>query len=78
MAVRSALRERVGLVALAMVCGAASGSAQTVPPLFSDTLVADVGAPTGLAFTPDGRLLITTQGGALRVYQSGRSCPRPP
>jgi hypothetical protein len=30
-----------------------------------------VGRPTGLAFTPDGRLLITTQPGRLRIYANG-------
>lgn len=43
----------------------------TLPTDFEDVLVASVGAPTALAFTPDGRLLITTQQGQLRVYQSG-------
>ena len=37
----------------------------TLSPGFGDALVATVGAPTALALTPDGRLLITTQGGAL-------------
>ncbi|HEY2945007.1 MAG TPA: PQQ-dependent sugar dehydrogenase [Vicinamibacteria bacterium] len=46
-------------------------SAQDLPADFTDSLVASVGGPTALAFTPDGRLLITTQGGTLRVYQSG-------
>jgi glucose/arabinose dehydrogenase len=43
----------------------------TLPPGFTDELVASVGSPTALAFTPDGRLLITTQPGQLRVYQGG-------
>src|SRR3954453_19424628 len=38
---------------------------------FSDDLVTGVASPTALAFTPDGRLLITTQPGQLRVYQGG-------
>ncbi len=42
-----------------------------LPSDFEDVLVATVGAPTALAFTPDGRLLITTQGGQVRVYQNG-------
>lgn len=42
-----------------------------VPAGFSDALVANVGAPTALAFTPDGRLLITQQSGSLRIYQGG-------
>lgn len=40
-----------------------------LPPNFTDILVATVGGPTALAFTPDGRMLVTTQGGTLRVYQ---------
>jgi glucose/arabinose dehydrogenase/PKD repeat protein len=45
--------------------------AATVPAGFSDSLIASVGGPTALAFTPDGRLLITTQSGTLRIYQGG-------
>jgi glucose/arabinose dehydrogenase len=52
------------------ILGPASARA-AVPSGFTDELVASVGSPTGLAFTPDGRLLIATQGGALRVYASG-------
>lgn len=50
-----------------------SAQAATPPADFSDTLVADVSGPTGLAFTPapDERLLITTQPGQLRVYANG-------
>lgn len=43
----------------------------TLPPNFEDALVANIGAPTALVFTPDGRLLITTQSGQVRVYQNG-------
>ena len=45
--------------------------AATLPPDFEDVVVAAIGAPTALAFTPDGRLLITTQQGQVRVYQNG-------
>ena len=38
-------------------------AAQTLPSGFVDEAVVNVGAPTALAFTPDGRMLITTQGG---------------
>ena len=41
------------------------------PAGFEDALIATVAAPTALAFTPDGRLLITTQTGRLRVVQNG-------
>ncbi|MES1242402.1 MAG: PQQ-dependent sugar dehydrogenase [Acidobacteriota bacterium] len=46
-------------------------SAATVPTGFTDVSLFDLGAPTALAFTPDGRLLVTTQGGQLRVYKEG-------
>ena len=43
----------------------------TVPSGFTDTLVATVGGPTALAFTPDGRMLVTTQAGRLYVVRNG-------
>ena len=43
--------------------------AATVPAGFTDSLVTTLGSPTALAFTPDGRLLITRQPGVLRIYQ---------
>jgi glucose/arabinose dehydrogenase len=46
-------------------------AAATVPAGFTDVSLFNLGAPTALAFTPDGRLLITTQGGQLRVYKDG-------
>jgi glucose/arabinose dehydrogenase len=42
-----------------------------VPADFSDTLVTSIASPTALAFTPDGRMLIATQPGQLRVFQNG-------
>ncbi|HYN20629.1 MAG TPA: PQQ-dependent sugar dehydrogenase, partial [Thermoanaerobaculia bacterium] len=56
---------------LATALLAATPLAATVPAGFSDLLVATIGFPTALAFTPDGRLLVTTQPGTLRVYQAG-------
>jgi glucose/arabinose dehydrogenase len=56
-------------LALGLVQGGASQAA--VPPDFSDQLVATVASPTGFAFTPDGRMLITTQPGRVRVVQGG-------
>ena len=52
-------------------------SAATVPAGFEDRLVADAGSPTALAFTPDGRMLIATQPGQLKVYQNGRLLSTP-
>ena len=57
--------------------GAVPTSATAVPTGFTDTLVASVGSPTDLAFTPDGRLLVATQFGDLRVVQNGTLLPAP-
>jgi glucose/arabinose dehydrogenase len=57
-------------MALFASAGAPSATA-TVPAGFQDTLVTSVSAPTGLAFTPNRRLLITSQTGILRVYKNG-------
>src|SRR3990170_513291 len=57
------------LAILGMVAGGAILLA--VPPAgFEDSLVAAVPSPTAIAFTPDGRLLTTTQTGALRVIEN--------
>jgi glucose/arabinose dehydrogenase len=55
---------RVGILALSL----AAPSPAAVPTGFTDTLVVGVAAPTDVAFTPDGRMLVTSQGGTLRVY----------
>jgi glucose/arabinose dehydrogenase len=52
-------------------------SAIATPPGFTDELVANVDSPTAMAFTPDGRMLVTTQDGLLRVYQDGSLLPTP-
>ncbi len=63
---------RAALLALA-VCAAPLAAA--VPSGFTDVSIADVDNPTALAFTPDGRLLISQKSGALRVYQDGALLP---
>ena len=45
--------------------------AAALPVGFEDMVVATVASPTALAFTPDGRLLITTQPGKLWIVQNG-------
>lgn len=54
-----------------MAASASPASAVTLPANFADEIVASVPAPTALAFTPDGRMLITTQPGRLRVLSGG-------
>jgi glucose/arabinose dehydrogenase len=56
-----------------MSVAAAPTASAAVPAGFNDTLMFDVGAPTAIAFTPDGRMLVATQGGALRVATAGGS-----
>ncbi len=52
--------------------------ASPLPSGFSDARVADVFQPTALAFTPDGRMLITTKPGKLHVFdQSGNALASP-
>ena len=63
--------------ALLLVASAISATVTATPPVvaavvtlpsgFVDELVTTVPSPTALAFTPDGRTLITTQPGVLRV-----------
>lgn len=59
-----------------MLLGMASTGRAVVPAGFSDTLIANVGTPTALAFTPDGRMLIANQGGTLWVW-AGTLLPSP-
>ena len=61
----------VAVIVAGIVAASPPARAIVLPAGFTDELVAAVGAPTALAFTPDGRLLITTQPGQLRVYQNG-------
>ena len=49
----------------------------TLPASFTDEVVTSVAAPTALAFTPDGRMLIATQPGRLRVFSGGTLLPTP-
>jgi glucose/arabinose dehydrogenase len=52
-------------------------SAAVTPPDFTDTRVTSVDSPTALAFTPDGRLLVTSEPGRLRVYKDGALLANP-
>jgi glucose/arabinose dehydrogenase len=59
------------VVAMAALGLPSAAPAAVLPAGFTDSLVASLSAPTALAFTPDGRLLVTSQSGALRVVQDG-------
>ncbi|MET0556886.1 MAG: PQQ-dependent sugar dehydrogenase, partial [Vicinamibacteria bacterium] len=64
-------------IALSSLALAAPDAQAALPPNFFDELVTAVGQPTALAFTPDGRMLITRQTGTLRVFQNGALLPTP-
>jgi glucose/arabinose dehydrogenase len=55
----------------------ASPSAEHLPTGFTDTVVAAVPAPTALAETPDGRMLVTDQSGKLWVISNGALVAKP-
>ena len=48
-----------------------AGATPVLPADFTDQLVTNVAKPTALAFTPDGRVLVATQPGQLRVIAPG-------
>ena len=55
-----------------MLRGAVIVRAATVPPGFTDSLVAaGLTNPTAMALAPDGRIFVCEQGGALRVIKNG-------
>ena len=64
------------VLSMAMLVGLAQAGHAVVPAGFSDTVITNVGTPTALTFTPDGRMLITNQGGTLWVW-AGTLLPTP-
>ena len=70
-------------VALALVAGLftvflCAKPGMTLPDDFTDSPVANVSSPTALAFTPDGRMLVTSRSGQLHVFdQNGNELSSP-
>jgi len=62
---------------LIFVAGVVPVEAATLQSGFGDELLTPVSKPTALAFTPDGRMLVTTQPGQLRVYKDGKLLQTP-
>lgn len=58
-----------GGAAVLLVAG--SAWAQTIAPGFADDFVAAIPLPTAVAQLPDGRLLVASQGGTLRIVRDG-------
>ena len=65
------------LLLLSTICVLQQVARGAVPAGFQDSLVASVAGPTALAFTPDGRLLITAQTGRLWIYRGTALLPNP-
>lgn len=70
-------RALITLVLLVQLFAVSALLAAAPPADFADTLVTNLASPTALAFTPDGRLLLTQQTGQLRVYQGTTLVPTP-
>jgi len=71
------LRVQLAVAALALVL-AGSAVAATVPPGFTDTLVAQgMSNPTAMALAPDGRIFVLQQGGSVRVIKNGQLLSTP-
>ena len=61
-----------------MLHGVSRFYAATVPPGFTDSLVAaGLSNPTAMALAPDGRIFVCEQGGTLRVIKNGVLLPTP-
>ena len=65
-ALRALLTVVAGLV-IALLALAPRAEAITLPAQFSDSLVTTVDGPTALDFTPDGRVIVTSQFGKVYV-----------
>ena len=53
------------------------GATATLRSDFEDRSVTPIFSPIDLAFTPDGRMLVATQPGQLRVYKNGELLQTP-
>lgn len=66
------------VAALLLLSGYKPLSAQTLPPGFSQVLVAPgITQPTTMAYTPDGRFFICEQTGAVKVLKNDTLLSRP-
>lgn len=76
-AVVAAVAVLVTVLAVAGAPPTGAAAESVVPPGFVDRPVASMPAPTALAFTPDGRMLVTTQAGTIRVVRRGNLVATP-
>jgi glucose/arabinose dehydrogenase len=68
----------LGTVALAVLFFCLAVGAATLPPGFTETQVAiGLSSPTAMAFSPDGRLFVCEESGAIRVIKNNDLLPTP-
>ncbi|MGH2728178.1 MAG: PQQ-dependent sugar dehydrogenase, partial [Actinomycetota bacterium] len=64
-------------ISASMFVSAPPAHAVSLPAGFSDSHVASLVQPTAIAFTPDGRMLVASKLGALRVISGGQLVATP-
>ncbi|MBC7943933.1 MAG: PQQ-dependent sugar dehydrogenase [Burkholderiales bacterium] len=65
-------------LSLGLALASQPSRAATLPTAFAETqLAGGLSSPTAMAFAPDGRLFVTTQGGELRVIKGGQLLAQP-
>jgi glucose/arabinose dehydrogenase len=68
----------LGILGACLLALATAASAATVPPGFSEGLVASgLTSPTAMQFAPDGRLFVCEKEGRLRIIKGGTLLPAP-
>lgn len=75
----SSSRPLLALYLALLISGVGLGMPSASQPVtgFEDQLVSSLFRPTALTFTPDGRMLITTQTGQVRIYTNGSLIEQP-
>ena len=65
-------------LSLFLVLASQPSGAATLPAGFAESqLASGLSSPAAMAFAPDGRLFVTTQGGELRVIKDGQLLAQP-
>ena len=69
---RNSLRVIISLTVLVVASCISTIAASVEQPYKVNVLTQDLEYPWGMAFLPDGRILITEKQGRLRIFQNGR------
>ncbi len=73
----AALGAAIMLAVTLLVAAVPAPQAEAEPVAFADSIVAKLTAPTALAWTPDGRMLVAQDSGQLRVVRDGQLLATP-